>query len=270
MDQLMTSPTARPHRRGGRRRRALALAGAIALAAVPAAVARAASLSGAVSTTVTTPVNLTTEGTTDWAVWSYSTNPISTPASQTAAPSNRKAAVVPSISSAVTLVGNARGTASTPPTLTYTYSDGTSPTTLTPAAGQGVLFDTTLNNTNSGFTFNITAGAAGVPQVAKLYLSGFDTKPTLTVTLPGATSYLDNSFTYSATARAVTLYTLNFTPDNTGDVLTVRYQSTTVNGTNANADLQAVTLATVPEPSAAAGLLCPVVGGLLARRRRRR
>ena len=44
-------------------------------------------------------------------------------------------------------------------------------------------------------------------------------------------------------------------------------QCQTLNGTNANADLQAVTVALAPEPSAA-GLLAVGAAGLLARRRR--
>jgi hypothetical protein len=257
--------------RGARRRHLLGGAAAAALGVLVSVPAPAAVLTGSVSTTVTGPVNLTTEGTTDWAVWNYSTNPITTPASQTAGPSNRKAAVTPAIGSATTLVGNARGTSSTLPTLTYTYTDGTSPTTLSPPATQGVLFDTTLNNTSAGFTFNITTGVAGVPEVVKLYLSGFGTTPTLTATLPGATAYTDNSVTYPDTARPVTVYTLDVTPDHTGDLLAVKYQSTANNpgNGNANADLQAVTVGSVPEPSAA-GLLAAGAAGVLARRPRRR
>src|SRR5690242_13304374 len=80
------------------------LAVAAALATITTA-ASAASLSGSLNTSPTAPVNLTTEGTLDWAVWNYSTNPIN--GTQTAGPSNRKNGVTPVIGSATTLVGNA-------------------------------------------------------------------------------------------------------------------------------------------------------------------
>jgi hypothetical protein len=153
--------------------------------------------------------------------------------------------------------------------MTYSYTDGVSPTTLTNAT-QGVLFDATLQNQDAGFTFTITGGAAGVPQVAKLYLSGFTATPLLTVSLPGAGDYTNNAVTYPNSARPISLYTINFTPDNAGDLLTVKYVTGPGSGTNANVDLQAVAVspAPVPEPASLAALA--LGGAVLATRRRRR
>jgi hypothetical protein len=250
-------------------RRVPVILAAVAFTAITPA-APAASLSGSLNTSPTGPVDLTNQGTLDWAVWNYSTNPIN--GTKTAAPSNRKSGVTPVIGSATTLVGNARGTTSTVPTLTYTYTDGTAFSTLSPAATQGVLFDTSLNDPNAGFTFTITGGQAGVAEVAKLYLTGFSATPKLTVSLPGAADYVDQSVAYPNNARPVSVYTINFTPDNTGDLLTVRYQTSSGSTTNGNVDLQAVAVspAPVPEPTAACLLVLAGAGGLARRRRHRR
>lgn len=243
---------------------------AIAAAAVSAiaTAAPAASLSGSLTTNPTGPVDLTNQGSRDWAVWNYTTNPING-TQKTIAPSNRKAGVIPAISSATTLVGAARGTTSTPPTLTYSYVDGTSPTTLSNVT-QSVLFDASLNDPNAGFTFTITGGPAGVAEVAKLYLTGFSATPQLTVSLPGAADYVDQSVAYPNNARPVSVYTINFTPDNTGDLLTVRYQTSAGSTTNGNVDLQAVAVSPAPIPEPGSALLFAIAGtGCLARRRRR-
>jgi hypothetical protein len=149
----------------------------------------------------------------------------------------------------------------------YSYSDGVSPTSLSNSV-QGIVFDSTLNNTGSGLTFNITSGAAGVPETVKLFLTGYGSQPTLTVSLPGADDYVNSDVTYPAIGRPVSVYTINFTPNHDGDLLSVNYQATTNSNANANVDLQAVAVA-VPEP-ASLGIAVLGVAALLSRRSRRR
>jgi hypothetical protein len=233
------------------------------LAGLLAPCVSAAVLSGSLNTSPTGPIDLTAEGPRDWAVWDYPQSTIN--GTKTAPPSNRKAGVTPVISDVTTLLGNARGTPNSLPTMQYSYSDGVNPTTLT-GGSQGIVFDSTLNNTGSGFTFNITSGAAGVPEAVKLYLTGYGSQPTLTVSLPGADDYTNSDVNYPATNRPVVVYTINFTPDHDGDLLTVKYQATSNSNGNANVDLQAVAVA-VPEP-ASLGVVALGLGSLLARRRR--
>jgi hypothetical protein len=223
--------------------------------------ASAALLSGSPSASPPQPENLTTDGTFDWAIWNYTTNPIN--GTNNIPASNRKNGVTALISNVTTLLGNGRGTTTTTPTQTYTYTDGVSPTSITNAT-QGEVFDTTLNNSNAGVSFTITAGQAGVPETVKVFLTGFQATPTFTATLPGAPTYTDSSFTYVG-SRPPRMYTLNFTPDNTGDLLTITYKIGTSTDAFSNVDLQAVTVA--PEP-ASLGLLAAAAGGLLLRRRR--
>lgn len=238
---------------------------AISVTAILTAHAGAAVVSGALITP-TGPEDLTADGTTDWAVWNYTTNPISG-TNKTIAPSNRKAGVTAVIGSATTLVGAARGTTSTPPSMTYTYTDGASPTSLT-AATQGEIFDTSLADNNAGVTVTITAGQAGVPQVARIFVTGFNANPTFTASLPGATAFTDNAVSYPANARPPREYVINFTPDNTGDLLTITYQTANSLGANGNVDLQAVTVAPAPEPATLGALAVAAATTHLSRRRR--
>jgi len=233
------------------------------LAGVLAPRASAAVLSGSLNTSPTGPIDLTAEGPRDWAVWNYQQGSVN--GTKTAPPSNRKTGVTPVIGDVTTLLGNARGTPNSLPTMKYSYSDGVNPTTLT-STSQGIVFDSTLNNSGSGFTFNITSGAAGVPEAVKLFLTGYGSQPTLTVSLPGVDDYSNSDVTYPATVRPVVVYTINFTPDHDGDPLTVTYRATANDNTNANVDLQAVAVA-VPEPTSL-GVVALGLGALLARRRR--
>jgi hypothetical protein len=225
----------------------------------------AAVLSGSLNTAPAQPADLTALGSRDWAVWDYSQSSIN--GTKTAPPSNRKAGVTPVIGSVTTLVGNARGTPNSLPTMTYSYSDGVNPVTLT-SSPIGIVFDSALNNTSSGLMLDITSGAAGVPESVQLYLAGYGSNPTLTVSLPGASDYINSDVTYPAGTRPVSLYTINFTPDHDGDLLHVLYQATSNNNSNANVDLQAVTVA-VPEP-ASLGIFALGMASLLGRRIRRR
>ena len=224
----------------------------------------AAVLSGSLDIAPAQPADLTASGTRDWAVWDYRQATINN--TPTAPPSNRKASVTPVIGSVTTLVGNARGTPNSLPAMTYSYSDGVDPVTLT-SSPMGIVFDSSLNNTSSGLMLDITSGAAGVPERVQLFLAGFGSTPTLTVSLLGASDYINSDVTYPAGTRPVSVYTINFTPDHDGDLLHVLYQATSNNNSNANIDLQAVTVA-VPEP-ASLGIFALGMASLLGRRIRR-
>jgi hypothetical protein len=223
--------------------------------------ASGATLTGTATTAIPSTVNLTAPWTVDWAEWNY------TASNQGAsgAPSNRKLGGT-SIGNASAVQGTLRGITGTMPTPTYSYSDGTSPTS-SGAAALGAITDTVLNVAGPGVRFSVT-GDPLTTRTVQVFVAGFLATGTFTATLNGAPVYTDSSITYGGT-RSGALYTLDFRPDSVTDVLQMSYVIGSVNAgaANANVDLQAIAVS-VPEPGvvSAAGLAVVALGG---RRRRR-
>lgn len=221
--------------------------------------ASGATLSGAVTTTVSSPVNLTNEGPVDWAIWDAQAAGSGT----SGAPSNRKLGGT-AIGNMSAVVGTPRGITGTFAPPTYTYTNGTSPTSAT-AASIGAITDTSVNVVGSGWRLSVT-GDPLTTETVKFYVAGFNGTGTFTATLNGATAYTDSSRVYGGT-RTGALYTLNFKPDSISDLLQVSYVLQSVSGGgNANVDLQAVAVS-VPEPGGL-GLLAIGAVGVMRRRRR--
>jgi len=222
-------------------------------------VGSAAALTGSVSTPAAGNVNLTAKGTTDWAIWDYQSSSTGT----SGAPSNRRlgGSAIGNMSAAL---GTPRGITGTVPVQNYTYTDGTSPTSATGSV-IGAITDTSINVVGSGVKLNIT-GDPTTPETVTVYVTGFNAIGTFTAQLNGATTYTDSTPSFGAT-RTPAVYTLTFQPNLVTDTLQLSYTISTLNaGGNANLDLQAVTVAAVPEPCAL-GLLA--AGGLQLLRRRR-
>jgi hypothetical protein len=233
--------------------------GVVVLAAGASATdAGAAVLTGSVSTTAPANVNLTGEGTVDWAVWDYQAGTAGT----SGVPSNRKAGGS-AVGTVTAVLGTPRGITGTLSPPTYTYTNGTSPTSAT-AAVIGAITDTSINAVGSGVRLNI-AGDPTKVEVVRLYVAGFNAVGTLTAQLNGATTYVDSSASYGG-SRTGSVYTLSFQPNTAADLLQVSYTIQSLNtGGNANVDLQAVTVG-VPEPTAIGAAAVAAIG-LLARRR---
>jgi hypothetical protein len=220
--------------------------------------ASGATLSGAVTTTVSSPVNLTNEGPVDWAIWDAQAAGSGT----SGARSNRKLGGT-AIGNMSAVVGTPRGITGTFTPPTYTYTNGTSPTSAA-GASIGAITDTSVNVVGSGWRLSVT-GDPLTTETVKFYVAGFNGTGTFTATLNGVTAYTDSSRVYGGT-RSGALYTLDFKPDSASDLLQVSYvlQTATGNG-NANVDLQAVAVS-VPEP----GMISAVGLGAVGLKRRRR
>jgi hypothetical protein len=221
--------------------------------------ASAAVLTGSVTTAIPSPVDLTAQGPVDWAVWDYQVSG----SGANGAPSNRKLGGT-AIGNASAVNGTLRGITGTTLAPRYSYTDGTSPTSANSVL-MGAITDTTLNTAGPGVRFSVTGDPLRTRTV-QVFVAGFMATGLFTATLNGAPVYTDHQ-PFGGT-RTDALYTLDFKPDSVTDVLQMSFVIESVNagGTNANVDLQAITVA-VPEPASWSVLGVGVVG--LMRRRRR-
>jgi hypothetical protein len=239
-------------------RRLLALGGAI-LCGFVSTPADGALLLGSVDTAPPAPADLTAAGTLDWAIWGTT----STTASATKAPVNDKSGGTILGSLSEVTGGNLRGGIAS--TQTFSYSDGTSPSSQT-GVTFGLIFPVTLDSVGNGVQLSV-AGDPAVQRIIRIWGSGTQGVGTLTASLNGAPDVVLVSQTYGGT-KTPTLFTINYQPDAPGDVLTVRYVlSTDGGGGNSHVGFQAAAISAVPEP-ATAMLLLGGAGILVMRRRR--
>ena len=227
--------------------------------------ASAVVLTGSVSVPSATPAaNLTTEGEIDWALWNITSAGTAT----SLAPTNTKAGG-PGLFSSITVVSDdspaktlVRGGIAS--NKTFSYSDGTSPTSQSDITS-GLVFPSSLDNIGEGVQFTIT-GNPGVEQVVKIWASGTNGSGRFTASVNGASDLVLDGPTYGG--KTPTLFTLNFRPDNVGDLLTVKYALLNDGSSgNSHVGFQAVAVS-VPEPATGAALFLGA-GGLLGFRRRR-
>ena len=210
--------------------------------------------------------NLTTLGTYDWALWDQTGSNYAT-----LAPSNRKAGG--SLIGSLTPVngGTLRGSASTTAgsTAKYTYSDGTSPTSITDPINPGLIFNSQLGSAGvtakAGFAVSV-GGLTGVDQYVRLFFGGFSNTAQLDVTLPGAAPLQITSQPFAQSPKQMEIYTLKYRPDNASDTLGISYIMPNSSNGSSHVGVNAIAVSNTPEPGAISLL---VAGGLLALRRRR-
>jgi hypothetical protein len=214
-----------------------------------------------------TPVNLTAQGGLDWAYWAPTTGTAVTPP---VPPTNEKLGGS-AISGLDTIGGGGlRGSTTSTTVERYSFTDGTSPTTLTNASLAGLIFNSQLGSNADGKGLQLSiVGDPNEERIVTLYLGGFQATSNLTLTLDGiAVPITDSKVFGSANPKHIDVYTLRFRPDSVDDLLLVQYTASAITDTlNGHVGLQAVTVAAVPEPGAAS-LLC--LGGLALCRRRQR
>lgn len=230
----------------------------LAFASAPAAV-----LTGSVDSDPPVGVNLTTEGSLDWAIW----NTTSSSAVASIAPTNIKdggPGLIGAISGVGGSSGSVRGYGGA--TQTYSYTDGTSPTTLS-SATQGFVGNATLDSLGSGVTLTIV-GDPFQPLQVDIWTTGFRASGQMTVSLDGASDVILSSSFESTKTPA--LFSFVFQPDEITDVLTITYVVTEDTGSSAHIGIQAVTVSAVPEPGAVLLLGLAGMTLLFFRRGRRR
>ncbi len=151
--------------------------------------------------------------------------------------------------------------------LKFSYDDGISPISSSGATVNGMA-DDLLSTVGSGFEVNIEG--LGSPQTAYIWVSGFNADGQFTAFLGPDTVVFDESASLSyggSTSKAPVLYTVSFTTANPGDILKIRYEVKSINGSNAHVLLSAIALSAIPEPASLALL---GLGGLLMLPRRGR
>lgn len=244
------------------------LAAATTFLAFPTSLS-AATLSGSVNTAPGSVTNLTTGGTTNWAIWNYS----STTTLASVSPSNTRAgapgsAAIPGFISDITAAttGNVRG--GTNGTMTFNYSNGNPAVATSGSSPIGLVFDTDLDTPNQGVKLSVT-GAPLASYRVDVWATGYDGTGRMTASLANATTLTLDSQAY-AFSKDPTLFSFIFTPDSASDTLNLSYTLLT-NGTATNIShvgIQAVTVTLIPEPSSAMAM----IGGLamlgFVRRRR--
>lgn len=234
----------------------------------------AAVLSGTVNTSPGSTVNLSTDGGLNWALWSVTSDTLTSTTTNSRASTNHKsggpaeggAGYISGIS-AVGGTSQVRGSTSLP-AITYTYSDGSSPASLSPAAKQGTIFNSKFDDTTGvGLSLTVTGDPSQLYRV-NVWATGYSGVGQITATLNNATEVQLLSQTFDNTKQPV-LFTFEFQPDSAADLLHLSYILHTDGGLNSShIEIQAVTVTVIPEPSslAVAGLF----GGLALVRRRRR
>lgn len=214
--------------------------------------AQAAVLTGLSNTNPATGVNLTTTGSLDWAVWTIAGT---SGAGPSLAPNNTKSGG-PVIFSGITPVNggvNVRGYGSA--TQTFTYTDGTSPASLT-GGTLGLAANSVLDEVGTGVALSITGNPSQTYEI-NIWTAGYNAIGELTATLDGATPVVLSSRSWGTT-KTPSLFTITFRPDEVTDLLNLSFVLATDSGANAHVGIQAISVTAVPEPSA--GVL--VLGGL--------
>jgi hypothetical protein len=238
---------------------------AVTLCAITSTAASAALLTGTVNTSLSSPQDISAAGTLDWAIW----NNTNTATGTSFAPTNVKLTSPGLISNITSATADAvRGVGSL--TQTFSYTDGTSPNTLTNSTMGGIISNG-IGVANTGPKFTVT-GNPGTEYIVSIWGSGGNGSAVgiLTASLNGAPDVVLSSQAY--TARNGTLFTIHFKPDLVTDLLNIKYLvSPATVGNNQFTAIQAVAVSAVPEPSSIAlgvGGLAIVFGKRLWRNRR--
>lgn len=206
--------------------------------------------------------DLTTYGTSDWAYWAQTADPLTAPL----APSNEKASAG-FIGSITAVAGNGiRGsTSTTKPPYDFSFTDGSSTVSGSVSDIIGV-FNRSLGTTgnNTGVQLDVTAPSAD-PFVIYVWGTSFQSTGNLTATIGIATDN-DSTLVHEGTRSPGKLYTIAVTPDSAGQTVNVRMMHTNSTNDFSNASISAVAVV-VPEPST---LAIVAVGSLALALRRPR
>mgnify|MGYP003326630034 FL=1 len=217
-------------------------------------------------------VNLTTQGTTDWVIWSGNSDNWTFPNSNY----NNKAGVTSVISDPTIDWAGGVARIRWSDVTTWTYTDGVNPVSATGedvnAVGMRQNNGGIGNWTGSFMEFDVTSVAGGV-NTLYLYGETWRVGTKITASMTGATA--TTSTLIAAAGGDDWVYSVSYTPDTVGDVLTIRVESDGVawSGQEANANngisIAGAAVSVIPEPGSYA-LLAGCLGLVVAVTRRRK
>jgi hypothetical protein len=211
-----------------------------------------------------TTVDLTAYGTTDWAYWSGSS-----------ATKNEKITGGDVISAASAVGGT--GLQGSTSSSSYQesriiYTDGTTVPSYTTLPGGQIsgVFNKSYNNTGVGISLTVTLPTTDLYTIY-LWTGAYDATGELTVSLDGATSYVDSSTTTVLADTQTFLYTLTVQGDEIDDVVNIQMLTSVLGGGTSygRASIAAIAVQAVPEP-ATMGMLALGMLALMGVRRLQR
>ena len=233
----------------------------IALPTCTLSFSHAATLTGTVNTTPGANTNLTTDGTLDWAVFDNTSNTAvaNIGATNTKFESPGLISEITAFSTNGATPNNIRGVSNA--AQLFSYTDGTSPTSLTNAR-QGFVINSTLATAGRGVQLSVGGDLSQLYRV-DIWTVGFAGQGELRASLNNApTVILDSQiFGTNGSDKSSNVFSFEFTPDDDLDFLNISFHLKDNNiGASAHVGIQAVTISAVAVPEASTfGLL---LGGL--------
>jgi len=232
--------------------------------------------SGATLTNVTSggtsigSVNMTTEGTTNWAIWDTSSG-----ATASIAPTQFKASGTGTIGSMTFVAGSGvRGTTSTGTSSTFDWTQSDEASNTAADGNVTGVFNSTLNQVNHGVTFSITdlpTLTGGQTYRINVYTVTFYGSGLFSADINGGSSITQSGLSQTS-AQGTDYFTIDYNPDALSDELNISFVLTGNNtgNTSSNVRIQGVAISAIPEPSQAAMLLGGLSVALIALRRRKK
>jgi hypothetical protein len=215
---------------------------------VPLAPPAAGSITGTLIVPVAgSIINLTTQGSTDWAVWGYN-------GSTSLTPVDRKS-IGGSKISALTSIGSGYNAYFNNSTFSLSWADGT-PTASGAIDPNGIY----VAGQNNGYSFTVPASTS--PQTVYVHVGLYQTsagKLTATLSDGSAPAYVDTSLgdTIDTSHGKEAYYAITYKANSPGQTLTVTWTNTTGGG---NVTIQSVALGTSGSGSITGALTIPAAG----------
>ncbi len=209
-----------------------------------------------------TVYNLTDLGTLDWAFYDTNSNGASD-----GLPTNSRLGGT-ALGTIIALGGGGvRGTSVGTTEPDFTYTDGTSPASGT-GENPGGLFNSQLDTLGAGIQLAIDLPTTDLYTIT-LWTAAFFARGTLTASLPGFSSYSDQTTDDNTGAGPKQSYMYTFTAqaNSAGDDLTINLVTDTDRGASAHVLIAGAAISVVPEPATLAMLLSGL-GALGVMRRR--
>lgn len=237
--------------------------GLLALGMTAASDGATISIGDAVSSASNVTYDISSYGALDWAVWQKAAG---TNAAYNVATNSKNGATAVSDLFLVGTGSGFRASTTSTPNWDFTFTDGTSPTAGTISDANGV-FHPTIGSSGKGVGLTVTLPTTSTYRIT-LFVAGYSTTSNLAVSLAGATTLNNTSFTpVVSNPKSMAYFTIDATADTAGDVLRLEFTNTSATSSDSHVMISAVAVQMIPEPSSAMLALGTLAGGLLVRRR---